>query len=229
VYTRDWRDEADVLRVGHRLYETDAVRKQVLRFKTDTETYTGTYYATNPGQVAVYSLRPPYQILEVNQAIRANLLGLQEKIGRVPVISVPSGKASAGEALPPAGDGTVALADVKAQWRLVLMAAKKRHPGVEAAYASGTPVAVDGNALIVGFEPMWSLIKDKADQPPNRTAFEAALSEVLGKPLGVRCQIITAPPSGIEDDPLIQEALRRGAVIRAASQTETDVESGKTR
>jgi DNA polymerase-3 subunit gamma/tau len=146
-----------------------------------------------------------------------------------PVVAAPPVTASAppprAEAQPVPGttDGAVTLADVKAQWRLILMAAKKRHPGVEAAYASGTPVAVEGNALVVGFEPMWSLIRDKADQPPNRTAFEAALSEVLGKPLGVRCQIITAPPSRIEDDPLIQEALRHGAVIKAVSETDTEI------
>ena len=114
------------------------------------------------------------------------------------------------------------LADIRARWRQVLAAAKKRHPGVEALFREGTPIALEGNALVVGFEPIWSLIKEKADQPQSRTAFEAALSEVLGRPLGVRCQIIMAPPSRLEDDPVVQEALRRGGVIKTVSEADAD-------
>lgn len=128
-----------------------------------------------------------------------------------PVVSVPAVQASA-----------LTLADIRARWRQVLAAAKKRHPGVEALFREGTPIALEGNALVVGFEPMWALIKEKADQPQSRTAFEAALNEVLGRPLGVRCQIIMAPLSSVEDDPVVQEALRRGGVIKAVSEAGAD-------
>lgn len=123
---------------------------------------------------------------------------------------------------PPPGGSALTLADIRARWRQVLVAAKKRHPGVEALFREGTPIALEGNALVVGFEPIWSLIKEKADQPQSRTAFEAALSEVLGRPLGVRCQIILAPPSRLEDDPVVQEALRRGGVIKTVSEADAD-------
>ncbi len=139
-----------------------------------------------------------------------------------PPVQAGAPVASAAPSPPPPGGGALTLADIRARWRQVLAAAKKRHPGVEALFREGTPIALEGNALVVGFEPIWSLIKEKADQPQSRTAFEAALSEVLGRPLGVRCQIIVAPPARLEDDPVVQEALRRGGVIKTVSEADAD-------
>lgn len=164
------------------------------------------------------------QSLSMAQAAAPIPTEAKERPQEAPPPPVQASVPTSAVAPPPAspGDSPLTLADIRARWRHILAAAKKRHPGVEAMYASGTPVALDGHALVVGFEPMWSLIKEKADQPQSRIAFEAALSEVLGRPLRVRCQIITVPPSDIADDPLVQEALRRGGVIKDVSPMETE-------
>ncbi len=143
-----------------------------------------------------------------------------------PALGPPPRSASAPAAPPPGptpaatGDGELTLAVVQARWQEILTAAKKRLAGVEAMFVRGTPVGLEGNALVVGFTPEWDLIKKKCEQLRNRVAFEAALSEVLGRPLGVRCQIVS-PAASIEDDPVVQEALRMGAVIKSVLPTDT--------
>jgi hypothetical protein len=64
IYTADWRDRAEVARVGSRLAEIDAVRKQTLRYKPDAFTYEGIWQGKAPGDVAIYSMSPPYEALE---------------------------------------------------------------------------------------------------------------------------------------------------------------------
>ncbi len=63
IYTADWRDREDVARVGTRLAEIDAVRTQTLLYKPDAFTYGGTWAGSNPGQVAIYSMKKPYSAL----------------------------------------------------------------------------------------------------------------------------------------------------------------------
>jgi hypothetical protein len=73
VYTSDFRNQADVLRVAQRLFEVDAVRKQVLRYKPDVFTYTG-QYATAKDPASIYSAAPPYSSLQVSEnALAAGL------------------------------------------------------------------------------------------------------------------------------------------------------------
>ena len=63
IYTADWRNREDVARVGSRLAEVDAVRTQTLLYKPDAFTYRGTWAGSNPGQVAIYSMKKPYEEL----------------------------------------------------------------------------------------------------------------------------------------------------------------------
>ena len=72
VYTADWRDTGEVAHVGSRLAAVDAVRKQTLQYKPDAFTYHGTWSGRNPGDVAIYTMRPPFEVLSSNPtAIRA--------------------------------------------------------------------------------------------------------------------------------------------------------------
>jgi hypothetical protein len=75
VYTADWRDRDDVARVGSRLAEIDAVRTQSLRYKPDIFTYEGRWAGISPGEVAIYSMKPPYDDLLENSAALAALRG----------------------------------------------------------------------------------------------------------------------------------------------------------
>ena len=60
IYTADWHDRSDVLRVAKRLKEIDAVRRSVLMYKPDIETYAGLYAGNSPGNIAIYEAKAPY-------------------------------------------------------------------------------------------------------------------------------------------------------------------------
>lgn len=65
IYTRDWHDRGDVLRVAGRLREIDAVRRSVLYYKPDIETYSGRYAGNDAGMVSIFEARVPYDRLTV--------------------------------------------------------------------------------------------------------------------------------------------------------------------
>lgn len=72
VYTADWRDQADVLRVAKRLHEIGAVKKMRLDYKPDIFTYGGLYEGSSPGDVAMYKCKAPYDKLVVDEKNRAS-------------------------------------------------------------------------------------------------------------------------------------------------------------
>jgi hypothetical protein len=63
IYTADWRNREDVARVGSRLAEIDAVRTQTLQYKPDAFTYGGKWHGSDPGRVAIFTMKKPYQEL----------------------------------------------------------------------------------------------------------------------------------------------------------------------
>jgi len=69
IYTQDWRERDDVLRVARVLHEVDAVRRLVLRYKPDIETYAGRYAGNAPGEVALYECRKPYESITVREPV----------------------------------------------------------------------------------------------------------------------------------------------------------------
>lgn len=71
VYTRDWRDEDDVLRAARRLHEIGAVKKMKLTYKPDVFTHDGRYEGNAPGDIAIYTCGAPYDVLTVNHENRA--------------------------------------------------------------------------------------------------------------------------------------------------------------
>ena len=71
VYTRDWRDEVDVLRVATRLRDVGAVKKMLLTYKPDIFTHAGRYEGDSPGEVAIYQCKAPYEHLVVDVHNRA--------------------------------------------------------------------------------------------------------------------------------------------------------------
>lgn len=85
VYTVDWRNRGDVARVGSRLAEIDAVRTQTLHYKPDALTYGGTWAGNAPGEIAIYSMRKPYQqLLEDPDKLAAVHEIVQFRAGRQP-------------------------------------------------------------------------------------------------------------------------------------------------
>jgi hypothetical protein len=87
IYTADWRDRDEVARVGRRLGEIDAARKQGLMYKPDAFTYAGMYSRNAPGEIAIYSMPPPYTELyehAENLAMLRTLLGETQTCGAEP-------------------------------------------------------------------------------------------------------------------------------------------------
>lgn len=64
VYTADWTQQEDVLRVAQRLHAIGAVKKMILLYKPDLFTRNGLYEGNASGRVTIYKCRAPYTKLE---------------------------------------------------------------------------------------------------------------------------------------------------------------------
>ena len=63
VYTKDWRQKDDVFRVAQRLHAIGAVKKMMLTYKPDVFTFDGRYEGNAAGELAIYTCRAPYTVL----------------------------------------------------------------------------------------------------------------------------------------------------------------------
>ncbi len=84
------------------------------------------------------------------------------------------------------------------------------------------PVSVEGDCVCLGFAHAFH--KEALEEPANRATMEDALNAVLGSRVIVRCQISEraqrqAAASPLED-PLVREALARGARVKGLKTTE---------
>lgn len=68
VYTYDWRDRPDVLRVAEGLHHIGVVKKMTLSYKPDIFTRAGRYSGNSAGELTIYQCKPPYLELTVKQA-----------------------------------------------------------------------------------------------------------------------------------------------------------------
>ena len=68
VYTYDWRDAPDVLRVAAGLHTIGVVNKMTLSYKPDIFTLSGQYSGNSAGELAIYRCKPPYAELTVAQS-----------------------------------------------------------------------------------------------------------------------------------------------------------------
>jgi hypothetical protein len=74
------------------------------------------------------------------------------------------------------------------------------------------PVEIRDGVLILGFPENRAFLREKAEDPKRRAAFEQALEHVIGRPLGVRCVVANVealeplPKTG--DDDLVAVARR---------------------
>ncbi|HUS13621.1 MAG TPA: DNA polymerase III subunit gamma/tau [Chloroflexia bacterium] len=112
----------------------------------------------------------------------------------------------------PAGDADD-LASVLSSWGRVIDALRPRDPRLQAFLRAGTPVAVDGGFVVLGFPPTHTLHRQTFEQPKNRDVVEAVMAEVLGRPYHLRCLAMSAddltraqaapagPPDGPEPAP----------------------------
>lgn len=123
--------------------------------------------------------------------------------------------------------------ELESKWPDVLAQLRQTNKMVEALMRSLRLVDVEGNRVVV--EAPSDLLKGRIDQPNAKSQVEQSISQVLGTPASLRCVLkgehrprpkpVTAQPAqqavsaatgqaGIEDDPMLQEALSLGAEIK---------------
>ena len=81
VYTKDWRQKDDVFRVAQRLHAICAVKKMMLTYKPDVFTFDGRYEGNAAGEVAIYTCRAPYAVLDEDHRQLAEAEALLTKSG----------------------------------------------------------------------------------------------------------------------------------------------------
>ncbi|MFW5942473.1 MAG: DNA polymerase III subunit gamma/tau [Chloroflexota bacterium] len=99
-----------------------------------------------------------------------------------------------------ATSGAIALKSVQAKWESMVSAVGSQDRNLPALLAVCKPLAIEGNAIVLGFE--FPVLKDKfEDKPQAREMVAATMSELLGQKCTVRCVVSGkyTPPAPVED------------------------------
>ncbi len=113
----------------------------------------------------------------------------------------------------PAGGPT--FDGLRAAWRDILAAAKRRDPQTQALLNSGRPLGVERGVLVLGFAS--DLLRERMEKRDNLNLVRQSLEEVLGQPMPVRCVLLKAwsaedsngdAPSAVEDGGMVATAMR---------------------
>ena len=89
---------------------------------------------------------------------------------------------------PPEPVAEFSLEEVTQRWNDLLRILRSVNHSLEALMRSGKPISVEGGALLIGFP--YSFHRDKVDEEANRRAVEDALTQLLGRPVRVRCVLL---------------------------------------
>ncbi|MFW6063654.1 MAG: DNA polymerase III subunit gamma/tau [Chloroflexota bacterium] len=99
-----------------------------------------------------------------------------------------------------ATSGAIALKSVQAKWESMVSEVGSQDRNLPALLAVCKPLAIEGNAIVLGFE--FPVLKDKfEDKPQAREMVAATMSELLGQKCTVRCVVSGkyTPPAPVED------------------------------
>ncbi|MFN3763257.1 MAG: DNA polymerase III subunit gamma/tau, partial [Anaerolineae bacterium] len=80
------------------------------------------------------------------------------------------------------------LEEVTGRWNDLLRLLRSVNHSLEALMRSGRPVKIEGGAVLIGFA--YPFHRDKVDEEANRRAVEDALTQLLGRPVRVRCVLL---------------------------------------
>jgi DNA polymerase-3 subunit gamma/tau len=97
------------------------------------------------------------------------------------------------EPSPPEPIAEFSLEEVTQRWNDLLRILRSVNHSLEALMRSGKPIGVERGALLIGFA--YPFHRDKVDEEANRRAVEDALTQLLGRPVRVRC-VLLAGSSG---------------------------------
>jgi DNA polymerase-3 subunit gamma/tau len=118
-----------------------------------------------------------------------------------PIASPPpvSTQASRPEAAPlqtSTATSNLSLETIQAQWGQVLQVIRPRSALLQAVLRDGWAARVEGNTVVIGFDPKREFHKNKVAEDENRRMVEEALGQVLGLPCRVECRLISPPSLG---------------------------------
>ncbi len=133
---------------------------------------------------------------------------LFEEADRRPPVASP-----AAADLPPVA-AAVDLAQIIKSWKDVRAAIKPAHPSIEALLNSCKPVDVRGDELLLGFQS--ETVRALMDKPENLAVARAAVAEVLGSDLKIRCVVVNTRgklPPNVSEDGMVATALNHGGEI----------------
>ncbi len=106
----------------------------------------------------------------------------------------------AASATPPSGPGdppltgeAASLEEVQGHWQELLSAIRPRNLSLEALLRSGKPVGVEGGMVLIGFAHQFH--KGKVEEEANRQIVEETLRQLLGRPVRVRCVLVSVDSS----------------------------------
>jgi len=110
------------------------------------------------------------------------------------------------------GSADEGLRELDRLWPSIVAELSKSSPSIKPLIADCRPIAVDGNAVTLGFPEGKAFLKDVAER--RRPALEAGIARALGHPVALslvatNLDLMPPPPSADEDDERIVEAARR--------------------
>jgi len=147
------------------------------------------------------------------------------------------GNPPAKSASPPAElAGTITFEHIHGSWREVLQAARSQDPRVQALLNSCRPLGIESGALVIGFSS--DLLREKMEKEHNLRVAIAALEQVFGDSLKLRCVLTESWQSGdyereapppMADQGMVATALRElGAQVVDVERLPQDSSSAET-
>ncbi|MEA3459818.1 MAG: DNA polymerase III subunit gamma/tau [Chloroflexota bacterium] len=104
---------------------------------------------------------------------------------------------AADEGSPP---GEMSLQAMKGNWGRILSGIKPHNRSVEALLKSCQPMAVEGEAVVLGF--YYAFHKEKIEEPKSKALVEKIIGQVMGHPCRIRCVL---SPKGQAPEPAEQK------------------------
>jgi len=152
----------------------------------------------------------------VAETIRRDRVDEAETIRRSRMdVPPPSAVEAAAGPRPGLSSGPLTFQAILERWDELLVAAQARDVRIQALLADCKPLGLENRRLVLGFRD--ELRREKIEKKHNQTTLAAALKQVFGQDLGVRCVLLPDQsgrrhgpqgPLGLEEGGMVATALR---------------------
>lgn len=118
---------------------------------------------------------------------------------------------------PAAMGGSLSLEAVRLHWGELIQAIGDTSPLLQAILRDGWAERVEGNTVVIGFDPKREFHRGKVSEDDNRRMVEDALGQVLAQPCRIECELVSQTRSAPETPSLPAGADRPAAAAREPS------------